>query len=88
MLVSQSAVIRYVASIGEFLRLVLDVFGVTLRRPPKWHLIREQLFNIGVLSLPVITFTGFSIGMVLAAIYFVLIYRLFRGKVSLEDDGY
>jgi cytochrome bd ubiquinol oxidase subunit II len=26
--------------------------------------------------------------MVLAAIYFVLIYRLFRGKVSLEDDGY
>ena len=29
-----------------------------------------------------------SIGMVLAAVYFVLIYRLFRGKVSLEDDGY
>jgi cytochrome d ubiquinol oxidase subunit II len=29
-----------------------------------------------------------SIGMVLAAIYFVVIYRLFRGKVSLEDDGY
>jgi cytochrome bd ubiquinol oxidase subunit II len=29
-----------------------------------------------------------SIGMALAAIYFVLIYRLFRGKVSLEDDGY
>src|SRR5918995_1757538 len=29
-----------------------------------------------------------SIGMVLAAIYFVLIYRLFRGKVNLEDDGY
>jgi cytochrome d ubiquinol oxidase subunit II len=29
-----------------------------------------------------------SIGMVLAAIYFVLIYRLFRGKVSLEDEGY
>jgi cytochrome d ubiquinol oxidase subunit II len=29
-----------------------------------------------------------SIGMVLAAIYFVVIYRLFRGKVSLEDEGY
>ena len=29
-----------------------------------------------------------SIGMVLAAIYFVLIYRLFRGKVRLEDEGY
>jgi cytochrome d ubiquinol oxidase subunit II len=29
-----------------------------------------------------------SIGMVLAAVYFVLIYRLFRGKVRLEDEGY
>jgi cytochrome bd ubiquinol oxidase subunit II len=29
-----------------------------------------------------------SIGMVLAAIYFVLIYRLFRGKVKLDDEGY
>jgi cytochrome d ubiquinol oxidase subunit II len=29
-----------------------------------------------------------SIGMVLAAVYFIVIYRLFRGKVSLEDEGY
>ncbi len=29
-----------------------------------------------------------SIGMVFAVIYFVLIYRLFRGKVNLEDEGY
>lgn len=29
-----------------------------------------------------------SIGMVFAAIYFIFIYRLFRGKVSLEDEGY
>jgi cytochrome bd ubiquinol oxidase subunit II len=29
-----------------------------------------------------------SIGMVLAAIYFIIIYRLFRGKVRLEDEGY
>ncbi len=29
-----------------------------------------------------------SIGMVLAAIYFVVIYRLFRGKVRMEDEGY
>jgi cytochrome bd ubiquinol oxidase subunit II len=26
--------------------------------------------------------------MVLAAVYFVVIYRLFRGKVRLEDEGY
>jgi cytochrome d ubiquinol oxidase subunit II len=29
-----------------------------------------------------------SIGMVLAVIYFITIYRLFRGKVRLEDEGY
>jgi len=29
-----------------------------------------------------------SIGMVLAVVYFIVIYRLFRGKVSLEDEGY
>ena len=29
-----------------------------------------------------------SISMVLAVVYFVVIYRLFRGKVSLEDEGY
>jgi len=29
-----------------------------------------------------------SIGMVLAATYFIIIYRLFRGKVRLEDEGY
>jgi cytochrome bd ubiquinol oxidase subunit II len=29
-----------------------------------------------------------SIGIVLAAVYFILIYRLFRGKVRLDDEGY
>jgi cytochrome bd ubiquinol oxidase subunit II len=29
-----------------------------------------------------------TIGMVLAAVYFVLVYRLFRGKVRLDDEGY
>ena len=33
-------------------------------------------------------FIWWSIGMMLAVIYFVLIYRLFRGKVSLDDEGY
>jgi len=63
---SNSAVVKFCASIGEFIRLVFEVFSVTLRKPPRWHLIREQLFSIGVLSLPVIIFTGFSTGMVLA----------------------
>lgn len=29
-----------------------------------------------------------TVGMVLAAVYFVLFYRLFRGKVRLDDEGY
>jgi cytochrome bd ubiquinol oxidase subunit II len=29
-----------------------------------------------------------TFGMCLAALYFVVVYRLFRGKVSLEDSGY
>ena len=29
-----------------------------------------------------------SIGMVLAAVYFIVIYHLFRGNVRLEDKGY
>jgi cytochrome d ubiquinol oxidase subunit II len=29
-----------------------------------------------------------TIGMVFAAIYFIVVYRLFRGKVRLEDEGY
>ncbi len=29
-----------------------------------------------------------TIGMVLAAIYFIAMYRLFRGKVRMEDEGY
>jgi cytochrome d ubiquinol oxidase subunit II len=29
-----------------------------------------------------------SIGMIFATVYFVVIYRLFRGKVRLEDEGY
>jgi cytochrome d ubiquinol oxidase subunit II len=33
-------------------------------------------------------FVWWSIGMVLATTYFILIYRLFRGKVKLDDEGY
>lgn len=55
------------AAIGEYAILVWSVFWVTLRRPPSWVLVRDQLFDIGVMSLPVVAITGFSTGMVLAA---------------------
>lgn len=55
------------AAIGDYFALIIEVIWVSLRRPPAWTLIRDQLFSIGVMSLPVVAITGFSTGMVLAA---------------------
>ena len=54
-------------AIGEYIILIFSVIWVTLRRPPAWDLIRDQMYEIGVLSLPVVAITGFSTGMVLTA---------------------
>lgn len=59
--------INAIGAVGDYMMLVISVVYVTLRRPPAWRLIKDQMFSIGVLSLPVIAFTGFSTGMVLAA---------------------
>jgi cytochrome bd-type quinol oxidase subunit 2 len=42
-------------------------------------------FAHGLLAVGLIWWT---IGMALAAAYFVLIYHLFRGKVRIEENGY
>lgn len=55
------------ATIGDFARMIGEVIWVSIKRPPQWVLIRNQLFDIGVMSLPVVAITGFSTGMVLAA---------------------
>ncbi len=54
-------------TLGEFFLFISSVFWVTLKRPPQFFLIRNQMYEIGVLSLPVVAITGFSTGMVLAA---------------------
>jgi len=58
---------KSITSIGEYFLLIANVFWVSLRRPPQFSLIRNQLYDIGVASLPVISITGFSTGIVLAA---------------------
>lgn len=58
---------RAFSALGDYCFLILQVFWVSLRRPPDWWLIRDQLYAIGVQSLPVVAITGFSTGMVLAA---------------------
>lgn len=54
-------------AIGEYFLMILEVIWVVIRKPPQWGLIRDQLFDIGVTSLPVIAITGFCTGIVLAA---------------------
>ena len=60
-------ILNALSSFGDYILLIAGVITVTLRRPPSWVLIRDQLFDIGVMSLPVVAITGFSTGMVLAA---------------------
>ncbi len=62
-----SAILQLLSSIGDYILLIVEVIWVTIRRPPGWVLIRDQMFEIGVMSLPVVAITGFSTGMVLAA---------------------
>ncbi len=62
-----SGILDLLATLGDFFLMIVRVIIVTLRRPPNFKLIRDQLFDIGVMSLPVVAITGFSTGMVLAA---------------------
>lgn len=65
----QKALVRcaVVIAVGEYLTLIFNVLKATLRRPPTFTLILQQLYSIGVASLPVVSITGIFTGMVLAA---------------------
>lgn len=58
--------LRVLTKIGEYFSFVFYSTFVVLRKMPRWSLIREQLYSTGVLSLGVVTLTGFSTGLVLA----------------------
>lgn len=60
-------VISALSGIGAYILLTFEVFYILLTRPPAWALLRDQIFNIGLLSVPVVCITGLSTGMVLAA---------------------
>jgi len=57
----------YFAAVGDYILFILRVVWVAIRKPPQWALLRDQMFEIGVMSLPVVAVTGFSTGMVLSA---------------------
>lgn len=57
----------FLVALGAYFLLIGQVIWVTLKRPPAWPLIRDQMFDIGVMSLGVVAITGFSTGCVLTA---------------------
>src|ERR1043166_6589038 len=60
-------VINVLVALSQYFLLNINVILVIFRRPPNTSLTRDQMYDIGVLSLPVVAITGFSTGMVLAA---------------------
>jgi len=58
---------KFFNDLGSYFLLVSTVTWLCFKRPPSWDLIRDQMYEIGVRSLPVVAITGFSTGMVLAA---------------------
>lgn len=61
------ASLPFLTQVGEYGVMIVDVVKATLRRPPHFNLLLKQLYSIGVASLPVVSITGLSTGMVLAA---------------------
>ena len=59
--------LTFISITGEYVIFIARVITATFKKFPRWSLIRDQLFNIGVLSLSVVALTGLSTGMVLAA---------------------
>ena len=58
--------LQFFSSIGRYTSFVISSFGVIISKVPRWSLVREQLYTVGVMSLGVVTLTGFSTGLVLA----------------------
>lgn len=59
--------LRFLEMLGEYTSLIYGIAIAACRKPPAWSLIREQFYNFGVMSLPVVAITGFTTGFVLAA---------------------
>ena len=55
------------SGVGFWALFMVQTLIASVKRPPSWPLVLDQLYNIGVLSIPVVAVTGFSTGLVLAA---------------------
>lgn len=57
----------FLVEMGEYWKLIVDTVKASFIRFPSFSLIMEQMYQVGVASLPVVAITGFSTGLVLAA---------------------
>ena len=79
-----TAPFRIIATIGSFFLFSFKVVFLMIVKPPGFRLTRDQMYEIGVMSLPVVAITGFSTGMVLAAqSYFQLSDKGLAGATGL-----
>jgi len=61
------SIAQFLADVGNYVLLIFNVLVAIITGFPNTSLIRDQMYEIGVRSLPVVAITGFSTGMVLAA---------------------
>ncbi len=66
-IILKDTILTFLEGVGEYIKLFSDVTRSIFKKFPKWSLIRDQLFSIGVMSLGVVAITGMSTGVVLAA---------------------
>jgi phospholipid/cholesterol/gamma-HCH transport system permease protein len=62
-------VVSATGEFGRFMQFAAGVFWSLVAHPLqwlRWRLLRQQMFNVGVASIPVVALTGAFIGMVLA----------------------
>ncbi len=59
--------LKFVESVGDYAQMLVSVLKASVKRPPALQLVLKQLYDIGVASVPVVAFTGFFTGLVLAA---------------------
>ena len=56
-----------IEGLGQFGVFAGQMFRWILTKGTRWRLLRPQLYQVGVRSLPVVIITGAFVGMVLAA---------------------
>lgn len=62
-----STSLPFLSEVGEYLQLIWSTVKASLRKHPSLTLVMNQLYDIGVASIPVVAITGLSTGLVLAA---------------------